>query len=519
MEMKQNFRVLFLTTIILGLLHSAGINVFAADKLESSLIQVEQRLEEETKIDPAEPNSIIYLRAVGERPARSVSPRQMKEKRTLTLEECLRLAFTSNNEVKQARQDILAVGGIKLIKNSRFLPTIELISQYEHFRNFGSGNVTDDAHNISATIRQRILEFGKDNPLDLDLRGEQRSALFTYENQIAEIFSEVRRAFFFVKLKEQQIATRQKLFDQFERQYEIKQQRMDANNLSTKIEVLTARSNMLNEEITINALKRQRFNRKMDLLRAIGLPVGADQVEFEGQMDRFGLDDFDMDGMILLALAQSSDVALAEALLAEQQRMLDQLRFEYAPDMRFSGGYQTEDGKVGADLINNDDTWGLDISGQPKLPGLKERNTQSLLFGDQVSLSGPDPGWFAGIQLRIPIIEGRAREGRRIEARAILAGLKAALEDRKDLIELNVRQRYKLLTEQEFQVRLAEIDVNVENERFLIQTELRDVGRIDDDQLETFRRLFFNTQNTLLGQQEELIRRQEDLRFAIRYFK
>ena len=290
----------------------------------------------------------------------------------LTLEECLQSAFICNNEVKQARQQILAVGGSKLVSNSRFLPTIELISQYEHFRNFQSANDTDDTHTISAKISQRILEFGKDNPLDLDLRAEQRDALFSYEIRIAYIFSQVRRAFFFIKLKEQQIVTRNELREQFKKQYEIKEQRMEAGNLSVKMEVLTARLNMLNEEIVINALKRQRFNRKMELLRFIGMPVGADQVEFEGQMDNFGLGDFDIEGMIFLALAQSSDVALAEAILTEQQRLLDQLRFEYAPDLRISGGYQAENGKIGADLINDDDTWGLDIFGQPKVPGLKE---------------------------------------------------------------------------------------------------------------------------------------------------
>jgi outer membrane protein TolC len=507
--------------MMLCIIHGGGAKTaFTSEKLDPSLIQVEQRLEEETKMDPAEPNSIIYLRAVGERPSRSVSPRQMKAKRILTLEECLQLALISNNEVKQARQQILAVGGSKLINNSRFLPTIELISQYEHFRNFQSGNNTDDTHTISAKISQRILEFGKDNPLDLSLRAEQRDALFSYEIRIANIFSLVRRAFFFIKLKEQQIATRNELREQFKKQYEIKVQRMEAGNLSVKMEVLTARLNMLNEEIVINALKRQRFNRKMELLRFIGLPVGADQVEFEGQMDNFGLGDFDIEGMICLALAQSSDVALAEAILTEQQRLLDQLRFEYAPDLRISGGYQAENGKIGADLINDDDTWGLDIFGQPKVPGLKEERTQNLgLFGNEISLNGPDPGWFAGLQLRIPIIEGRAREGRRIEARAILTSLKADLEDRKDLIELAVRQNYQFLTEQEFQVQLAQINVNIENERFIIKTELRDVGKITDDELETFRRLFFNAQDEFFRQQEEMIISQENLRLVIRYFK
>jgi outer membrane protein TolC len=240
-------------------------------------------------------------------------------------------------------------------------------------------------------------------------------------------------------------------------------------------------------------------------------------------MDSFGLDDdFNIEGMICLALAQSSDVALFEAELAEKQRLLDQLRFEYAPDLRMTGGYQTENGKIGANLVNDndEDTWGLEIEGQPKMPGLKERNTQRLgLFPNEISLNGPDPGWFAGLQLRIPITEGRAREGRRIRYRAILAQYKAALEDRKDEIELDVRQKYKFLTEQEFQVTLAQTNVDIAYERFVIKTELRDFGQITDDELETFRGKFFTAQASYLQQQEQLISRQENLRLAIRYFK
>ena len=196
------------------------------------------------------------------------------------------------------------------------------------------------------------------------------------------------------------------------------------------------------------------------------------------------------------------------------------MRYEYAPDLRLSGGYQDENGKIGADLINDEDTWGLDVFGQPEVPGLKEERSQNLgLFGNEITLDGPDPGWYAGLQLRIPITEGRAREGRKVQARALLNSFKAALEDRKDLIELSVRQSYKFLAEQKFQVDLAQENVNIENQRFTIKTELRDVGRITDDELETFRQLFFRAQDSLFAQQERMITRQEDLRLAIRYFK
>jgi outer membrane protein TolC len=520
MKMRKIYKAVFMMAFVSGWIWLLPGSIHAAEKLDASLSRIEQRLQEESTMSPSEPNSLTYLRAIGQRPARIVSPREMKEAKVLTLEQCLQSAFTSSNEIKQAREQILAVGGSKLINNSRFMPSVELISQYEHFRNFGSDNNTDDATSISAKISQRIFEFGKDNPLDISLRREQRDALFNYENVIASVFSQVRKAFFFIKLKEQQIAKRQELLKQFEKQHEIKSQRMEENNLSTKMEVLTAYLNVLTERSAINALEREKFNRKVDLMRLIGLPVGADRVQFEGRMDNFALDEFDMDDMILLALAQSSQVAMAEAYVAEQQRVLDQLRYEYMPDLRASTGYQDKDGTIGADLFNDDDTWGFDIFGQPKIPGQKESRSQSLgIFGDEVTLGGPDPGWYAGLQLRIPITEGGARKGRQVQARAMLNSFKAALEDQKDRIELNVRKQYNFLTEQKFQVDLQQQNVDIESQRFMIQTQLRDVGRIDDDALERFRENFFREQDGLFSEQGNLIELQEDLRFAIRFFK
>ncbi len=495
-------------------------DVHATDKLSPPLKQVEQRLTEESTTRATEPNSLAFRRAIGEVPARQVSPRKPGEKYVLTLAECLRLAFANSNEVKQAREQIIAVGGSKIIANSRFLPSIELINQYEHVNDFESGLGSEDSYIFAAKITQRLLEYGKDNPIDVTLREQQRDALFLYENQVAFVFSQVRRAFFSIKLKEQQIATRQELLEQFEKQYQVKQQRLEAGNLSVKIEVLTARLNVLNEQSRINQLERQKFNRTTELLRLVGLPVGADQIELVGGKDEFGLGPFDMEQMIRLALAQSSDVALAEAIVAEDQRTLNQLRYEYIPDLRFIGGYQGEDGRVGASVSNENDTWGLDVAGAPRVPSTESPRGQRLgLFGDEVILGGPDPGWFTGLQLRIPVFEGYARKGRQIEARAFLNAVKAALADQKDRVELRVRQSYTVLTEQKFQVELSQEQVGIERERFQIEEELRNVGRITDDQLETFRRTFFEVQDELFTRQETLIERQEDLRLAIRYFK
>jgi len=511
---------LTLTMFVLSCLSCRSPEFGVSQRLGPELSRVEQRLGEESRGEASEPNSLAFQRAVGTAPAREVAPRKPGAERVLTLGECLQLAFTQNNEIKQTRERILGVGGTKIIANSRFLPTVELINQYERTQDFEASEGSGEAYAFGAKITQTLLEYGKDNPIDVTLRAEQRNALFSYENRVANVFSQVRRAFLLIKLKERQIAARQELLEQFEKQYEVKQQRLAAGNLSVKIEVLTAHLNVLNEQSRINTLNRERFNRIMELLRRIGMPVSADQVKLVGEMDRFGLGELDLEPMVRLALAQSSEVALEEAIVAEGARSLDQIRFEYWPDLRFTSGYQDRNGSAGATIANRDNTWGLDVTGQPRLPNSGDRSGRGLgLFGDEVSLGGPDPGWFAGVQVRVPLADGRIRQGEKIEARAFLNSVRAALADQKDLVELEVRQRYKFLAEQNFQVELAQENVNIEKERLQINEELRDAGKITDNDLETFRRTFFAAQDGLFGAQESLIERQEDLREAIRYFQ
>ncbi len=491
----------------------------AKQKLDPVIRQVEQRLDEETRADPNDPNSLTFLRAIGESPLPRSDRRVVVEARILTLEECLNLAFQGNHLVKQAREMILGLGGSKLIANSRFLPSIQILSQLERYNDFESNDDQSDTLSTSAVVRQRLLEYGKDNPIDVALRAEQREALFNYENRVAETFSNARRAFDFILLKDRQIATREGLLEQFKQQFSIKQQRMEADNLSVKFEVLTARLNVLNEQQVINSLQREQFNSKMELLQLVGLPIEAKSVTLKGQADTFALGTFALEGMVTLALAQSSDVALAEVLVAEQGRKLKQLKFEYWPDLRATSGYQDRNGRVGADLVNDNHTWGLDLLGQPGI-GKNRRGVDGLgLFYPENRLGGPDRGWYTGLQVRLPIFEGRARKGRKIQNRAYLIQLRAALAQSKDQIELLVRQSYKFLAEQNFQVDLAQQEVEIERERFQIYEQLRDVGRIDDEALERFRVNFFHTQNTLFRQQELLIRRQEDLREAIRFFR
>ncbi len=497
---------------------TGGSLVLYAQEAAAPLAQVKSRLAQESQDDWTEPNSPVFLRAMGQRKVSQELQSEISAPKTLLLSQCLQKAFVRNNQIKQVREGIFGLGGSQLIAGSRFLPSVNIVTQLERELNQASDQSVSLA-TMGAVVQQRLLEYGKDHPLDVALRREQRDALFAYENTVAHVFSNVRRAFYIVLLKQAQIETRQDLLAQFQKQYERKQKRLEAGNLSIKIEVLTARLNVLNEQTRINRLQRQLFNRKMTLMHLIGHPVGADTVTFQGESDAFGLELFDMDQMISLALAQSTQVSLAELLVTEQSRVLDQLKYEYFPDLRMTAGYQNSNTRMGLTLNNQNDTWGLDAVGQGGLSESRRDMDGLGYFSQETSLDGPDTGWFTGVQARIPIFEGRARQGRRIQNKTYLLRLRAALADSKEIIELQVRSAYRLLVEQQFQVTLAQENVAIEKERFSIQEQLRDVGRIDDDAFERFRENFFQAQDALFQQQEILIEQQEDLRQTIRIYR
>ena len=118
---------------------------------------------------------------------------------------------------------------------------------------------------------------------------------------------------------------------------------------------------------------------------------------------------------------------------------MDQHRFEYLPDLRAKTGYQDRHGRVGTELSNEQGTWGLDVLGQPGIVPSNQDLDGLGLFSQEVELDGPNRGWFAGVQVRFPVMRGGARRGREMQLRAFLASLKAALADAKDQIEASRR--------------------------------------------------------------------------------
>ena len=223
----------------------------------------------------------------------------------LSLDVCLMTALEFNDRIQAGRASIRSLGGDELIANSRFLPSLSYDLSASVTENLGHGMMMGWAATLT------LLEFGKDNPVDVALRTLQRQELFGYEEVVASVLSDVRLRFFTILLRQQQLAERGKLRDEFVARYKSMDSRLTVSRIK-KTALLTAELNVLNEESRINALEKEIIRQKMDLLKAIGLPVEMTDFELVGEPAGF---DMASDESVDKAFRRSTRIAQARASL------------------------------------------------------------------------------------------------------------------------------------------------------------------------------------------------------------
>ena len=98
-----------------------------------------------------------------------------------------------------------------------------------------------------------------------------------------------------------------------------------------------------------------------------------------------------------------------------------------------------------------------------------------------------------------------------------LRRLQARLRDLRAGVELQVRQAYQSMLEEQEKLGLQEQRVVIERRRLEISQLLRDKGQGNEAQLEAVRNQFFSAQRNLFANQETYISRQAQLRRLIGY--
>ena len=422
-------------------------------------------------------------------------------KDSLDLQRCLDTAMSRNRELIQARERIEEVNGDRVVVRSRLMPNVQLTASYNALRTERLGETQDNLAS-ELLLQQRLFEFGPDAAAEIALRSDLRNAVLDYQDKVYEITSHVWEVFHIILLQDEQIALRRAskaAFDEILARQDARFQK----RLSSEGDKLTAELDVLEEELAINSLLRSQFRNKMELMRLIGQPIGV-ELQLRGRLASFQVDEADA---VRVALARNVQIGLSEQLLDEQRRVVREIGWEYAPDLAVDAGLEDGRRRAGVSVDREGRTWGVNME-----TGL------ALSEQDQPG-ENDEATWSARVQARIPIFEGGARIGREALERARLRRLQAQLRDLRAGVELQVRQAYQSMLEEQEKLGLQDQRVVIARRRLEISQLLRDKGQGNEVQLETVREQFFSAQDNLFRNQETYIARQAQLRRLMGYLE
>ena len=468
------------------------------------------RWQQFTEDDYQHPDDIEAARApIGTQRDRQAQARAVLAAGPVPLVDCVILTLEFNDVIQSQRKAIEAVGGDEIIVRSRFLPQLffDLEQESRTRQTDGSTSSRTDSY---FRYHQTLFEFGKDNDEDVALRAAQREALFAYEDAVRETLAAVRLTFYTILLRQQQLAQRLDLLEEFRRQYQRVSKKYDKRQV-VEVDVLTARLNMLNEETRINALRQEILRETISLLHLIGLPVSMVDFTLAGATDPF---DMSIDKAVETSLRRSTAIAQARATVSEQRRAARQVLWEYAPDLSLQSGWKGKDAALGMEATGTDGAFTVG----PFAEGHIDSPAEGFTAGQDV-LDPEQEGWFLALALELPIFDGAERRARYTRAVARLHQTQHELRDTIDTAELEVRQDYQTMLEQRQDLEILAETVAISKKRLRAKERLKELARIRDDELETFRERFFQDQDAYFDGQITYVVSQEQLRALMRYFE
>jgi outer membrane protein TolC len=407
-----------------------------------------------------------------------------------------------------------AEAGEAVIARSRFLPQLAYNLTHQSVHEDGA----DSTHELDHFVRfsQTVAEWGRENPTDVSVRGARREALFDFEDAVRSVLSTVRKKFFTVLLRRQQIAGRRGLLTEFRDRHET-MRRLEKERRVRGIDVLTAELNVLNEESRINALETEALRQEIDLLHLVGLPVDMTGVHLQGELEEFALSPSEA---VLLGLRRSTSVAEARAEVAEQRRVVREVACRHGPEIHARAGTKSETAAAGLELRSDEGVYALSAFAEQHL---REQGFDAA--GDFDTgydlVDSHDQGWSAEVKLELPLFDGLRRRGEYARERAKLVQALHSLRHEADSVEARIRKAYQTILERRKELELLGETVRISKERLRVKEELKESVKeeVTDDELETFRNRFFADQDAFLRGQISLMEAQEDLRYAMRFFE
>jgi len=368
---------------------------------------------------------------------------------------------------------------------------------------------------MSLRYSRRLMEWGKDPVSEVGIRANRRLAIFNYEQELRNVLSDLRSTFYTVLLKEKQIDERVGLLEAYEKKLRDLQLRYEVAQDVPMIDVLTAELDVLNERLRINTLQNDLVSLKLDLLKLLGRPLGAD-VTLVGEPPDLKQFAFSLNEIVDLTMENSYQISYLRQELGEEERALRDIDRSYKPVYSAKAGFEDKRTSLGFTINNSDNTYGLDM-GVESWNNLPAPGTSSIFSTS--SSSSNESNKYLGMSVSWVLDDNMKRKGITKKQLEEINEMKADLQDQVQAEELSVRNAYQDMLEAVQQLEIQESRMNISRRRLEITRKLREFGKVQEFQLDSYRSQFFNDQDNYFKAQETVITAQENLRKIMGVFE
>lgn len=368
---------------------------------------------------------------------------------------------------------------------------------------------------MSIRYSRRLMEWGKDPVSEVGIRANRRLAIFNYEQEMRNVLSDLRRTFYTSLLKEKQISERFALLEAYEKKHRDLQLRYEVAQDVPMIDVLTAELDVLNERLRINTLENDLVALKLDLLKLLGQPLGAN-IKLNGEPPDLKQFAFSMNDIVKLTMDNSYQISYLKQELTEEERELRDISRSYKPVYSGKAGFEDKRTSLGFSINNSDNTYGLDM-GIEQWGNLPSSSSASSLFS--TGSNSNDNNKYLGVSVSWVLDDNMKRKGITKKQLEEINEMKAQLQAQAQAEELSVRNAYQDLLEAVQQLEIQEDRMNISRRRLDITRKLREFGKVQEFQLDSYRSQFFSDQDRYFEAQETVIKAQETLRKIMGVFE
>lgn len=380
-----------------------------------------------------------------------------------------------------------------------------------------SGPVNAADNRMSMRYSRRLHEWGEKPVSEEGIEANLRIADFNIEKEERDILTSVRVTFFTILLKQEQIEQRRVLLRAYKKKYENLSTRYEVARDVPMIDVLTAQLDMINEELRINTLENDLITLQMQLLEIMGEPLYMD-FALQGQppnLDKFMIDgrEVTLEYVVERTQSNSYQIAYLKAELGVEYRHFDDIRRDYKPIYTAKAGFEDRRSMLGLSVNSSDNTYGLDMGVEHHV-NLTTGSSSSSLLNSLTSTSSAQTNnnLYLGASVTYLLDDNVKRSGLEIKQKNKIGEMEAQLTAQRQAEELAARQAYWDLKEAEQQLNLSKKRMDISERRLDITRKLREFGKVQEYQLDTYRNQFFSDQDKFFSAQEDVITAQENLR-------